>query len=882
MIHHRSYHFLAHGVFLLAFFASVVLPQAVSADHTSEHTIQQLQEQIAALQAQIVSLTGQLEAVSAYTLRNGDRIETALAAYIRQMAGGRVLSRIAAGSKGTLACAKTKGACPVRQGKYLWWYVDWDNPKAPDGWSASAEEFFKKIVTPAVVPAITVISPNGGEIWEKGKTYTVKWCGNGVFPVGFSTVFLTGAKQSSGIYAVNTIIAQPAGITQCTSIGSGYSTFDWTIPSDLPPAKDYYLTLVYKDEKGATPAADKSDAPFSIIPPGAATPAKITASEVQPQASLAPRKTVMPFTAITVTPAVSEVYLNDLTVERTGLSNDAAFQEILLIDKTRDSVAMSGKIDPVTHKAVLTSPWGPIKITNKEFLVAGVMTDTLTAFAGQVVYLDVVEANFSEKGGSKLNTGPLSIRGAGHTINNSLQVGEITIGKTIIYADPAAAKKRFLTFSASNIEDVFLENIVVTDSGGSVLINGASRACVPLNDGTPREICYFKESYPISKGTTLNIETNATLDNERDVRALGRTYGYHLMPRIADVTPPPVSSTTTLVASVSPSNPIKNTLVAGMRDAVLAVADITVSGSEAVSVSQISFAAGTVADPNLPRTLNSFMLYDPKGYLVAGPKEFSGNQITFTDAFTVPVGTFSYTLKANVSSSPALTNVQFTAYPPSWIASGVSSGNAVKPAPANNIVFNPVSIVRQGSFTVSLDPATPAAKTVSPGAIDVPVTVLRIDAVNETVKLTSLALQMDGSGPAKNDIAELSLWDGADKIWKMTYPPVFPGNGVTINFGSANAVKIPANSGKTLTVKITVAKDAAIGDTIAINYDGNNWQKTQAIGLSSGNQLYSDTRIDTAAPKITVSTATVLQASLLQIAEQIVAIQNILNNLKGR
>lgn len=266
---------------------------------------------------------------------------------------------------------------------------------------------------------------------------------------------------------------------------------------------------------------------------------KVLATPIQPSATLAVRNSVVPFTSFVVAPSES-VVLRSITVRRRGLSSDKAFKEIVLIkdfggaNSGANYVVARGELNPTTHEAILTSS---LQIVDQSsFIVAGVMPDDLAAYAGQVAYFEVTNATFaSYVDGNETVSVPLAILGAGNTINNSLTTGGVTITKDFIYGDVfpgSPVVKRYFTFTNGPVEDVLLHNIVFWGTGGKILVNGVSRICSSLGDGTTREQCYFKEALPLVKGGIISIETDATLDSALDVRITGNVYGYQIVPVI--------------------------------------------------------------------------------------------------------------------------------------------------------------------------------------------------------------------------------------------------------------------------------------------------------------------------------------------------------------
>lgn len=110
--------------------------------------------------------------------------------------------------------------------------------------------------------SITVISPNGGEKWEKGKTYKITWSTEGLFSATTTStstvpeVEVTLFKGSRYYKFLTTLIL----------VGStgGYS---WTVPLDIPAGDDYKIRVRYVSYYGTgdVPIEDFSDNYFSIV-----------------------------------------------------------------------------------------------------------------------------------------------------------------------------------------------------------------------------------------------------------------------------------------------------------------------------------------------------------------------------------------------------------------------------------------------------------------------------------------------------------------------------------------------------------------------------------------------------------------------------------------
>jgi len=97
-------------------------------------------------------------------------------------------------------------------------------------------------------PSITVISPNGGERWEIGKTYEIRWESQGVDTVDIRAV---------------TVSTSPYGILIATGVPATQKAYSWTISSDFSPRDDYKISISGKINGEVI--SDKSDSYFSIV-----------------------------------------------------------------------------------------------------------------------------------------------------------------------------------------------------------------------------------------------------------------------------------------------------------------------------------------------------------------------------------------------------------------------------------------------------------------------------------------------------------------------------------------------------------------------------------------------------------------------------------------
>ncbi len=98
-----------------------------------------------------------------------------------------------------------------------------------------------------------VLSPNGGEKWEIGKTYEIKWSAENIPSTNKFQVVLN--KTTGEVYThVSDLLSSSA------------RNFYWTIPSNITPANYYHIGInLWDTSKNIINTSDSSDAPFSVV-----------------------------------------------------------------------------------------------------------------------------------------------------------------------------------------------------------------------------------------------------------------------------------------------------------------------------------------------------------------------------------------------------------------------------------------------------------------------------------------------------------------------------------------------------------------------------------------------------------------------------------------
>lgn len=130
--------------------------------------------------------------------------------------------------------------------------------------SDESDNYFS--ITEPITPSIKVIYPNGGELWEAGKTYTIKW-----YATVYDKVRLNVSCEGYGSGAI-------LNVSSGVSIGSGY--YNFTVPANWPAQNQCRvqvsenLSMLINNVAGVN--YDMSDGYFSIVGANSCVHAKPT------------------------------------------------------------------------------------------------------------------------------------------------------------------------------------------------------------------------------------------------------------------------------------------------------------------------------------------------------------------------------------------------------------------------------------------------------------------------------------------------------------------------------------------------------------------------------------------------------------------------------
>jgi hypothetical protein len=152
----------------------------------------------------------------------------------------------------------------------------------PSGTSASFRVYIVANSSTSSLPAIQVISPNGGETLQKGQTYTIRWSTQNIsssqnIAIGLLNRNPTEWRQipsmflSTDVYTYDPFSPSASTYPNNRSVLSTFSglpenvsnngIYSWTVPSHLPSGSSYYLTVTENRQNGSF---DFSNGMFTI------------------------------------------------------------------------------------------------------------------------------------------------------------------------------------------------------------------------------------------------------------------------------------------------------------------------------------------------------------------------------------------------------------------------------------------------------------------------------------------------------------------------------------------------------------------------------------------------------------------------------------------
>jgi hypothetical protein len=485
------------------------------------------------------------------------------------------------------------------------------------------------------------------------------------------------------------------------------------------------------------------------------------------------------------------VTISKIVVTRGGLSTNSDVSLVKLFDGTiqKGSSASLGSNNQATFNLST-----PITVAAGTTKTLSIKTDLASgATAGHLITFSVASATDIVASGAVSGTFPVS--------GNAQSVTSLTIGALTIEAgvdNPSAdaqvevgdADKRILQMklTANSAEDVEVTQIIAVENGtasATDVINvelyndsdAMTISTVKNFDADGRATFDLATPLLIKKGSSksLSVRVDIASGSSRTVSAKvkdggtytvmgkGKTYGYGVgfaSSSWAGTATAQTIKAGALVASLSSKTPATGSIAPGASDVKLASFNLEAQG-EAVTVTQV-IATATLGTMVYGELTNCKIL---KGTtVVAGPSDTaSDSTITWTDTFTVALGTATYDVTCNISSAvSASDSVAITiANPATKITSkGSDSNDSITASPASTLTANTMTV--RGAALASTTLSSPAARSIVAGAQDLIFAEVSFNAGNsgEDVRITAVTLEDTLGDAADNagNIDNVEIW----------------------------------------------------------------------------------------------------------------------------
>lgn len=700
--------------------------------------------------------------------------------------------------------------------------------------------------------------------------------GSAIYSAGLVTGYFGGLTKAAVMkfqdkYAAD--ILTPLGLTA----GSGY----WGAASR---AKANMLCA-------AAPVAPPTTTPPppGTPPPPAAMGTGITvAAGTHPAASLAPQSsTNLPYTTVVFTASSDgDVEVKSLTVERTGLAQDAAFSAVVLLDENKIRVGLEKTLNS-NHQVVLNEAFTIKAGQSRTMYLGGNMASSLGSYAGQIGYLSLVAVNTD----AQVN-GTLPITGTGHTVNSTLTLGSITFTRGTL--DPGAGATKdvgttgytfaSLKATAGSAEEVVWKSIRWNQSGSAAKTDLANvKICVDGGDCYDAVISSDGKYYSATLGAGLTLAkggfkevlikgdilsgTNRTIDYDLykyiDAVFEGKTYKYGIAATATQTT-----ANNNDDGDFQDAEPrfdaFQFTIGAGSvsvaRDADTASANISSGGSQQavgafvfdVKGEPITFTSWAISITTTDGTVvagkeepKNLTVYNASGTAVAGPKNVKAKVVTLTDSVTLPVGKNVLTVKADLDVDWANNDtIQLSFTPSTGVSSvtGQTTGNSITPTPSTSITGQTMT-VKAGALTIDAASSL-AAQNVIAGSTGVELGRFAFDsnASGEDVRVTSGKIRELVTGANGNLYTQLQLCDVGDKAscYNNGSNKVDPASGGNRNLTFTFDKNIVVTKGTTKIMSLygNVSSTATSGATVVFDFSASvtnsDWSTT---GVKSGGAI---------------------------------------------
>lgn len=442
--------------------------------------------------------------------------------------------------------------------------------------------------------------------------------------------------------------------------------------------------------------------------------------------------------------------------------------------------------------------------------------------------------------------------------NIAVEISNTALGAFSMEArgEPIQISKIVLTFTVTGSGAATnISNIAIYDENGRIVTGPRDATATTVTFSDSLTVPSGKHTYTVrgklstafANGDTVTV----SLTPSSDITARGETTGN-------TVTAAPSSSVSaskqtvrgsSLVVSVATS-PSPQTVVKGVSSFIFAryVFDASASGED-IRVSSLKLR-DTYASAGATN-LSNCRLMDGAAVLTTGGNSVdpsldgtSPDDITFR--FDTPLIVTKGALKT-ISLACNISNSATTASTHAWginsgvsgsvSATGATSGATITPSVITD-TGSTMTIAANGSLAITLDASSPSERYALSGKTDTLISMLKLEAQNEDLKINKIALILTTATAGLADVSKVSVWDGTAKVGEGV---ITASNGkVTIRF--TQDFIVPKDSTKQLSVRADLAalginQPGTSGHLIAINYNGTDVTETEAIGQGSGQTI---------------------------------------------
>jgi len=790
------------------------------------------------------------------------------------------------------------------QKEYFTWYPNFDKvvrvtvaelDMYPDGGAVTVRPG-TKLVTHMNTAKVYAIEPGGILHWIPTDTiakalYGTNWTSRlvDVIPGYFTSYKATGADVSDK-YVTGTVVKMGTtyyyidGTTKRAFASDAAFTANGLVAADAVAV----TTLTgYTDGTSITGAetAIKDFTPNDTTVPVIAGNLSVSLASDTPASGVAyMNATHVAFTKVKLTAGSNPVTIDSMVVKRTGVpASDGAFTGVNIL-KDGAMLSSSYKALNSTHEAnftedVVVPANGTVYLT-----LVGKMAD-VTTYAGETPTLSLT-------GITTLSTitGSLPIVGNAMTTNGTINIGDITISESpdlstlteevgtenveflnVKMANDSASADirvdsiRFNNVGSANDADVNnLElvvdgNVIATGSMVSNYVKFDLSACGTsclIQDGK-NETFTLRGDIVGGSGRTLDFDVKRA-DDIMAYDTLNMTY----------VTPSAAidgGRTVTIsrgILTVTKSNVVlAGNVSEATTDLNLGSWNFKVQG-ESITISTIKF------DINVEGTVSSSDFTNLK--LVKGGTSLTGatdgadgstsskdGAVTFSDAFTLPIGDNAITLVGTLSSDAANADtvqfgVDFTAASTNNLdATGDVTGDAIAlSAVAATNYANPYGVEIDANLITITDLAlsvttlgSPAGSTVAAGTAAQTFSTIRFDASasSENVKVTAFEFQLTpAAGGYANQIQNITFTVNGTplSITKSGTSAVLnTAEEITVSLSGADQFVIPKGTAVNMIIKGDISASASAAATFKMDITSTNSNVVTASGATSGNDI---------------------------------------------